>query len=108
MPPASPDVMWMLCRIADRDLLRPKAVGVVLASHGGWTSMRRTGTSEPCRTRPAGSPTRSPLRGFADDIMAVIADAAFVGPPVLVGHSMGGLVSIVAGSLYGDRLAGAV
>ncbi len=49
-----------------------------------------------------------PRRGFADDIMAVIADAAFVGPPVLVGHSMGGLVSIVAGSLYGDRLAGAV
>jgi pimeloyl-ACP methyl ester carboxylesterase len=49
-----------------------------------------------------------PRRVFADDVMAVIGDARFVGPPVLVGHSMGGLVSIVAGSLYGERLAGAV
>ncbi len=49
-----------------------------------------------------------PRRVFADDVMAVIADAAFVGPPVLVGHSMGGLVSIVAASLHGDKLAGAV
>src|SRR5262245_39244508 len=49
-----------------------------------------------------------PRRVFADDIMAVIADASFVGPPVLVGHSMGGLVSIVAASLHGDKLAGAV
>jgi pimeloyl-ACP methyl ester carboxylesterase len=49
-----------------------------------------------------------PRRVFADDIMAVIADAAFVGPPVLVGHSMGGLVSILAASLHGDKLAGAV
>jgi pimeloyl-ACP methyl ester carboxylesterase len=32
----------------------------------------------------------------------------FVGPPILVGHSMGGLVSIVAASLYGDELAGAI
>jgi pimeloyl-ACP methyl ester carboxylesterase len=49
-----------------------------------------------------------PRRAFADDIMAVIDAAGFAGPPVLVGHSMGGLVSIVACSLYGDRLAGAV
>jgi pimeloyl-ACP methyl ester carboxylesterase len=49
-----------------------------------------------------------PRRVFANDIMAVIEDAAFVGPPVLVGHSMGGLVSIVAASLHGDKLAGAV
>src|SRR5438552_724872 len=49
-----------------------------------------------------------PRRIFAADVMAVIDDAAFIGPPVLVGHSMGGLVSIVAASLHGDRLAGAV
>jgi pimeloyl-ACP methyl ester carboxylesterase len=49
-----------------------------------------------------------PRRVFADDIMAVIDAEQFMGPPVLVGHSMGGLVSIVAASLYGDRLAGAV
>ncbi len=49
-----------------------------------------------------------PRRQWADEVMAVISDARFVGPPVLVGHSLGGLVSIVAASVYGDRLAGAV
>jgi pimeloyl-ACP methyl ester carboxylesterase len=49
-----------------------------------------------------------PRRVFADDVMAVIDHAAFVGPPVLVGHSMGGLVSIVTASLHGEKLAGAV
>ena len=47
-------------------------------------------------------------RAFADDVMGVIDDARFIGPPVLAGHSMGGLVTIVAASLYGDRLAGAI
>jgi len=49
-----------------------------------------------------------PREQWAREVMAVAADAAFPGPPVLVGHSLGGLVSIVAASLYGDRLAGTV
>ncbi|HLK39567.1 MAG TPA: alpha/beta hydrolase [Polyangiaceae bacterium] len=49
-----------------------------------------------------------PRRIWADEVLSVIADARFAGPPVLVGHSMGGLVGIVAASLYGDALAGAV
>ncbi|HMI82917.1 MAG TPA: alpha/beta hydrolase [Polyangiaceae bacterium] len=47
-------------------------------------------------------------RAFADDVMGVIDDAQFIGPPVLAGHSMGGLITIVAASLYGNRLAGAI
>jgi pimeloyl-ACP methyl ester carboxylesterase len=47
-------------------------------------------------------------RSFSADVMAVIDDAQFLGPPVLAGHSMGGLVTIVTASLYGDRLAGAI
>jgi pimeloyl-ACP methyl ester carboxylesterase len=47
-------------------------------------------------------------RSFSADVMAVIDDAHFPGPPVLAGHSMGGLVTIVTASLYGDRLAGAI
>jgi pimeloyl-ACP methyl ester carboxylesterase len=47
-------------------------------------------------------------RSFSADVMAVIDDAQFPGPPVLAGHSMGGLVTIVTASLYGDRLAGAI
>jgi pimeloyl-ACP methyl ester carboxylesterase len=49
-----------------------------------------------------------PRRIWAEEVMAVSRHAAFVGPPILVGHSMGGLVSIVAAALYGDELAGAI
>jgi pimeloyl-ACP methyl ester carboxylesterase len=49
-----------------------------------------------------------PRRIWADEIIAVIDAAQFIGPPVVVGHSMGGLVSIIAASVYGDRLAGAI
>jgi pimeloyl-ACP methyl ester carboxylesterase len=49
-----------------------------------------------------------PQRTWAEEVMAVTRSAHFVGPPILVGHSMGGLVSIVAASLYGDELAGAI
>ncbi len=45
---------------------------------------------------------------WAHEVMAVVADAGVAGPPVLVGHSMGGFVSIVAAARYGDELAGAV
>lgn len=49
-----------------------------------------------------------PREIWAEEVMAVAADAGIVGAPVLVGHSLGGFVSIVAASLYGDRLAGAI
>jgi pimeloyl-ACP methyl ester carboxylesterase len=49
-----------------------------------------------------------PREVWADEVMGVADDARFIGPPVLVGHSLGGLVSIVAASVHGDRLAGAV
>ncbi|HSF48916.1 MAG TPA: alpha/beta hydrolase [Burkholderiales bacterium] len=56
----------------------------------------------------SGRRSQYPLETWAEEIMAVNADAGGVNPPVLVGHSMGGLVSIVAAAIYGDRLAGAV
>ena len=49
-----------------------------------------------------------PLEGWADEVMAVVQDAGCAGLPVLVGHSMGGLVCIVAAAIHGHRLAGAV
>jgi pimeloyl-ACP methyl ester carboxylesterase len=49
-----------------------------------------------------------PRRIWADEVRGVIAHAAFPGRPVVIGHSMGGLVSIVAASIYGDELAGAI
>lgn len=45
---------------------------------------------------------------WAAEVMAIIEAAAFPGPPVLVGHSLGGMVTIQTASDYGDRLRGAV
>lgn len=49
-----------------------------------------------------------PRRLWAEEVVATSEHAGFVGPPVLIGHSMGGLVSIVAAALHGDALAGAI
>lgn len=45
---------------------------------------------------------------WAGEVMAVADAAGFPGPPVLVGHSLGGLVTIQTASDHGDRLRGAV
>jgi pimeloyl-ACP methyl ester carboxylesterase len=45
---------------------------------------------------------------WADEVMACALDAGMQGLPVLVGHSMGGLVTIAAANLHGERMAGAV
>ncbi|MFV1971072.1 MAG: alpha/beta fold hydrolase [Acidimicrobiia bacterium] len=45
---------------------------------------------------------------WAREVMAVAEDANFPGPPVLVGHSLGGMVTIQAAATFGNRLAGAV
>ena len=45
---------------------------------------------------------------WAQEVLAVAEDAGFPGPPVVVGHSLGGMVTIAAASRYGSDLAGAV
>lgn len=58
-----------------------------------------------------GDSGRRPTYGaetWAVEVLAVAEDAGMRDRPVLVGHSMGGFVSIVAASLHGERLAGAV
>lgn len=45
---------------------------------------------------------------WAREVIAVIAEAGFPGPPVLVGHSLGGMVTIQTAASHGDQLAGAV
>ena len=49
-----------------------------------------------------------PREDWAGEVMGVIDDARFPDPPIVIGHSLGGLVTIVAASLYGARLAGAI
>ena len=45
---------------------------------------------------------------WAEEVLAVMDAVQFSGPPVLVGHSLGGMVTIQTASDYGNRLAGAV
>ncbi|HUT76793.1 MAG TPA: alpha/beta hydrolase [Polyangia bacterium] len=49
-----------------------------------------------------------PRETWAREVLAVADDAHFDGPPIVVGHSMGGFVTIAAAAEYGERLAGAV
>ncbi len=48
------------------------------------------------------------LDTWCDEVAAVIADAEFDAPPVLVGHSMGGFVTIATAARHPELLAGAV
>jgi len=45
---------------------------------------------------------------WAEELLAVAVAARIEGPPVIIGHSMGGFVTLRAASIYGSRLAGAV
>lgn len=48
------------------------------------------------------------LTGWTEEVVAVAADAGMSGPPVVVGHSMGGFVTMATAALHPDRLVGAV
>lgn len=48
------------------------------------------------------------LQRFAAEVMGAIGNAGIDGPPVLIGHSMGGLVSTVTAALHSDELAGTI
>jgi pimeloyl-ACP methyl ester carboxylesterase len=49
-----------------------------------------------------------PLGAWATEVLAVAADAGLTEAPTVIGHSMGGLVTLRLASLFGARLAGAV
>lgn len=48
------------------------------------------------------------LETWAREVLAVAADAGMSGPPVVVGHSMGGFVSIVTAALHPEALEGVI
>jgi pimeloyl-ACP methyl ester carboxylesterase len=52
-------------------------------------------------------PTYS-LHQWADEVMAVAADGQVAGQPVVVGHSMGGFVTIVTAARHGSELGGVI
>jgi pimeloyl-ACP methyl ester carboxylesterase len=48
------------------------------------------------------------LEGWTEEVLAVAEAGAIAGAPVLVGHSMGGFVTIAVAARYPDRVAGVV
>lgn len=108
------------CRIRYLSWGDPTKPGLVLV-HGGaahaewWSFLAPQLASQYYVVAPelsghgdSGRRDEYPREVWAREVMAVAADAGIVGAPMLVGHSLGGFVSIVAASLYGDRLAGAI
>jgi pimeloyl-ACP methyl ester carboxylesterase len=86
------------------------------AAHAHWWSFVRTairarlprGCNRPVRARRQRPARRYPRDVWAREVMAVAQDAGCAGPPVVVGHSMGGFVTIATAAEFGDRIAGAV
>jgi pimeloyl-ACP methyl ester carboxylesterase len=68
-----------------------RVLAIDLSGHGssGWREMYSAST-------------------WADEILAVAADGGGGGRPIVVGHSMGGFVTIVAAAEHGPELEGAV
>jgi pimeloyl-ACP methyl ester carboxylesterase len=48
------------------------------------------------------------LEQWTDEVLAVAGDGGVHGPPVVVGHSMGGFVAIGTAALHGEELAGVI
>ncbi len=48
------------------------------------------------------------LDGWCDEVAAVIEGAGFDGPPIMVGHSMGGFVTVATAARHSEMLAGAI
>ncbi len=48
------------------------------------------------------------LDGWCDEVAAVIEDAEFDGPPIMVGHSMGGFATVATAARHPDMLGGAI
>lgn len=52
--------------------------------------------------------SRYPMSGWADEVIAAASAGGIAGPPMVIGHSMGGWVATTVGALHGDDVAGLV
>ena len=51
---------------------------------------------------------RYDIEQWTDEVMAVAEAGGIDGPPVVIGHSMGGFVTIATAAVHGDRLSGVI
>jgi pimeloyl-ACP methyl ester carboxylesterase len=98
----------------------PAAAGIVLVHGGGaharwWDHVapllaadRRVVALDLSGHGDSGRRHGYTLELWASEALAVAAEANISGPPVIIGHSMGGFVALRAASLYGSRFQGAV
>lgn len=56
----------------------------------------------------SGRRTEYELTHWCDEVLAVADDAGIDGPPIVIGHSMGGFVSIATAAFHADSVAGIV
>lgn len=97
----------------------PAAPGVVLihggAAHAHWWSFiapqlsvdHHVAAIDLTGHGDSGRREHYELEAWAEEVVAV-AEALGMDQPILVGHSMGGFVAIVAASLHGDRFPGTI
>lgn len=98
----------------------PGAPGVLLvhggAAHSRWwdhiapllASGRRVAAVDLSGHGDSGRREGYSMRIWAEELMAVAVDGALGPRPVLIGHSMGGFVTLSAGGYFGEQLAGVV
>jgi pimeloyl-ACP methyl ester carboxylesterase len=98
----------------------PGASGLLLvhggAAHSGWwdhiapllATTHRVVALDLSGHGDGGRRERYTLDGWADEVMAVATAAGIAEEPIIVGHSMGGFVTLRAAVRYGSRLGGAV
>ena len=106
--------------IAYRAWGEPAARGIVLvhggAAHSRWwdhvgpllADGRRVVALDLSGHGDSGRRESYSLDGWAREVLAVAADAGLTVPPTVIGHSMGGLVTLRAAALFGARIEGAV
>jgi len=106
--------------IAYRAWGQPGGPGIVLvhggAAHSRWwdhiaplmTPGRRVAALDLSGHGDSGRRETYSLDSWAREVLAVAGAAGITAPPTVIGHSMGGFVTLRLASLYGSRIAGAV
>jgi pimeloyl-ACP methyl ester carboxylesterase len=99
---------------------RPGARGLVFVHGGGaharwWTHVAysfgdefRVVCIDLSGHGDSGHRSRYSLELWTEEVMSVAEAGAMSGPPVVIGHSMGGFVTIATAARHGDRVSGAI
>jgi pimeloyl-ACP methyl ester carboxylesterase len=108
------------CRISYRAWGRPDQPAIILvhggAAHAGWwdhiapliDNEYRVLALDLSGHGDSGRRDEYSFGQWAREVIGLTKDASLVGPPILVGHSMGGLVVVTAAAEHPDEVAGII